>query len=355
MSMVTRLGGDSFVCALDEALDPETLALFGQSLADRLGEPYEIRACKIIIGASVGGTTTTITGTNADALISHASIAQATAKRRIGDVFHVFSPEMEKLRRDKQSIDRELRHSISDGSLALLYQPKVDLTSGRLVGAEALMRWRDTSGAAVSPAKFIPIAEESGLIVELGRWALIRGCEEATKWPEPYRIAINVSPVQFALGDVVAEVAKALEISGLRPGRLEIEITESLFVDNQSRVSESLDRLRALGVTVALDDFGTGYSSLHYLGALPIDTIKIDQSFTRRLLADPAADATVLAIVSLARAHNKHLVAEGIETVEQADLLRQFGCDVAQGYLYGRPETANVFRERFNELQTCAA
>jgi EAL domain-containing protein (putative c-di-GMP-specific phosphodiesterase class I) len=262
---------------------------------------------------------------------------------------------METLRRDKQSIDAELRNSIADGSLALLFQPKVDLASGRLVGAEALMRWQDASGIAVPPTKFIPIAEESGLIVELGRWALIRGCEEAANWPEPFRIAINVSPVQFALTDVVEDVTSALAVSGLRPGRLEIEITESLFVDNQARVGEALERLRSLGVTVALDDFGTGYSSLHYLGRLPIDTIKIDQSFTRRLLLDPAADATVLAIVSLARAHDKHLVAEGIETVEQAELLRHFGCDVAQGYLYGQPETANVFRARFLEARTHAA
>lgn len=353
--MLTRLGGDSFACAVDAALDSETLATFGQALADSLGEPYEIRGRKVIVGASAGGTTTSISGTNADMLLSHASMAQATAKRRIGEVFQVFSPEMETLRRDKQSIDTELRHSIADGSLALVFQPKVDLASGRLVGAEALMRWQDTAGTAISPSKFIPIAEESGLIVELGRWALIRGCQEAASWPDACRIAINVSPVQFALSDVVAEVTNALAVSGLPPQRLEIEITESLFVDSHSSVGESLERLRALGVTVALDDFGTGYSSLHYLARLPIDTIKIDQSFTRRLIIDPAADATVQAIVSLARAHRKHLVAEGIETLEQAELLRHFGCDVAQGYLYGRPESAKAFRQRFSEPRTNAA
>jgi EAL domain-containing protein (putative c-di-GMP-specific phosphodiesterase class I) len=272
-------------------------------------------------------------------------MAQASAKRMMGDVFRVFLPEMEALRREKQVIDTELRHAIADGSLELKYQPKVDLATGRLTGAEALMRWRNPNGEPVSPAKFIPIAEESGLIVELGRWALRRACNDAKIWPEASVVAVNVSPIQFALTDVFEEVRLALAESGLPPRRLEIEITESIFVERESEISATLEKLRAIGVTVALDDFGTGYSSLHYLGRLPIDTIKIDQSFIRRLLLDAQAAATVQAIVSLAKAHGKHLVAEGIEEVEQARVLNGLGCEVGQGFYFGRAQEPAEFRE----------
>jgi len=343
-AMVSRLGGDSFAFAGPGEPDGPALDAIGQSLIARICEPYLIDSHKIIIGATLGATTTALSGRDPSALLTHASMAQASAKKRMGDVFRVFSPDMETLRREKQVIDAELRHAIADGSLALHYQAKVDLKSGRFIGAEALMRWRTPDGSPVPPAKFIPIAEESGLIAELGRWALHRACAEARNWPAATIVAVNVSPVQFALSDVFEEVRLALEASGLPPNRLEIEITESIFVERESAISVTLEKLRALGVSVALDDFGTGYSSLHYLGRLPIDTIKIDQSFIRRLLLDPQAAATVQAIVTLARAHGKKLVAEGVEDIEQARFLLALGCEYGQGYYYGRPEDAARFR-----------
>ena len=213
-----------------------------------------------------------------------------------------------------------------------------------MVGAEALMRWRTADGAAVSPSQFIPIAEESGLIVELGRWALRQACLECVRWEGEASVAVNVSPVQFALADVFADVWLALEASGLPPHRLEIEITEGCFVHRDSDVAQTLERLRALGVTIAIDDFGTGYSSLQYLGRLPFDTIKIDQSFIRELATDARAAETVRAISSLARTHGKLIVAEGVETEAQANWLAGIGCEFVQGYFYARSRDAATLR-----------
>jgi EAL domain-containing protein (putative c-di-GMP-specific phosphodiesterase class I) len=223
------------------------------------------------------------------------------------------------------------------------YQAKVDLASESFIGAEALMRWRRSSGENVSPAAFVPVAEESGLIVELGRFALRRACVEAAKWPQGSVVAVNVSPVQFGLSDVFADVQVALLAAKLPAERLEIEITESAFVDGDSSIASALEKLRALGVRIALDDFGTGYSSLHYLGRLPIDTIKIDQSFVRAMRREATAAATVAAVVALAKAHSKKLVAEGIETAADAAALAAMGCEYGQGYHFGRPQDAATF------------
>jgi EAL domain-containing protein (putative c-di-GMP-specific phosphodiesterase class I) len=309
----------------------------------------------IIVGAALGATTSLLTGADPTALLTHASMAQANAARRVGDVFVVFSSDMEAVRREKQTIDAELRNAIADGTLALQYQPKVELRTGRFIGAEALMRWRRPSGESVSPAAFVPVAEESGLIVELGRWALRRACEVATAWPDGSVVAVNVSPVQFGLTDVFAEVKAALAAAGLAPQRLEVEITESVFADGDSGVSLALEKLRGLGVRIALDDFGAGYSSLNYLGRLPIDTIKIDQSFVSAMRLEQSAAATVGAIVSLAKAHGKTLVAEGIEEADEGALLAALGCEYGQGYFYGRPQDPEVFLENIRESARAAA
>jgi EAL domain-containing protein (putative c-di-GMP-specific phosphodiesterase class I) len=273
-------------------------------------------------------------------------MAQASAARRVGDVFEVFSPDMEARRRQKQALDADLRQAVADGALAMYFQPKVDLASGRVIGAEALMRWRLADGVFVSPCVFVPVAEESGLIAELGRFALRRACDEAARWPEGGVVAVNVSPVQFGLSDVFADAVAGLAASGLAPERLEIEITESGFADGGGAVSAALDRLRALGVKIALDDFGTGYSSLNYLGRLPIDTIKIDQSFVLAMQSEPSAAATVGAIVALAKAHGKRLVAEGIETADDAARLLAMGCEYGQGHHFGKAMDGAAFRAR---------
>jgi EAL domain-containing protein (putative c-di-GMP-specific phosphodiesterase class I) len=247
-----------------------------------------------------------------------------------------------------RALDAALRQAVVKQEFTLLYQPQADLGSGRIVGAEALARWTHPTLGTIPPVTFIAAAEETGLIVDIGRWVLETACREAAGWPDEVRIAVNVSPVQFELSDVAADVAAALEHSGLAPERLDIEITEGVFVRNAVTVTHKLDAVRALGVGIALDDFGTGYSSLGYLGQLPIDKLKIDQSFVRRLPGDAEAVAIIKAVMALSTALGKSVVAEGIETMEQAAILRGFGCSVMQGYQFGRPMPATAIRARFD-------
>ena len=340
---IARLGGASFAFAASGAADLDALPTLCGDLVDKIAQPYSVEGHPVIVGASLGATTSLLSGPDATALLTHASMAQSSAARRIGDVFAVFSADLETRRREKQALDADLRQAVAEASLHMHFQAKVDLATGRVIGAEALMRWRKPDGVQVSPADFVPVAEESGLIVELGRFALRRACAEAACWPNDCVVAVNVSPVQFGLTDVFVDVQTALLHAKLPPGRLQIEITESAFVDGDSAITTALEKLRAIGVTIALDDFGTGYSSLHYLGRLPIDTIKIDQSFVRAMEREPTAAATVGAIVALAKAHGKSLVAEGIESADDAARLLALGCENGQGYHFGRPIEASAF------------
>ena len=329
---LARLSGDGFAVAKWGDGDP---AEFGARLARRLAEPYRIGDNVAMVGACAGATTTTISGFDAETLLVHASMAQASVKRGAGVDFAVFSPDFEAQRREKQQMERDLRIALGRDEIYLVYQPKIDLKTGRIAGAEALMRWRRADGRHISPNKFIPLAEESGFIVELGRWALRKACAAAAQWPEGLRVAVNVSPIQFAAVDVAQEVKSALGDAGLAAHRLEVELTEGVFVEEASQANEALVKLRALGVTVAIDDFGTGYSSLHYLGRLPIDVIKIDKAFVAGIPDDERALATAGAILSLAATHKKAVVAEGVENEAQMRALRAAGCGYAQGFYYG--------------------
>ena len=332
VNALARLSGDGFAVAKWGDDDP---AAFGARLARRLAEPYRLGDNVAMVGACAGATTTAISGFDPETLLVHASMAQASVKRGAGVDFAVFSPDFETQRREKQQMERDLRIALAHDELCLVYQPKIDLKTGRIVGAEALMRWRRADGRHISPAKFIPLAEESGFVVELGRWALRQACAAAAHWPDGLRVAVNVSPIQFAATDVAQEVKSALAEAGLAADRLEVELTEGVFVDEASQVNEALGKLRALGVTVAIDDFGTGYSSLHYLGRLPIDVIKIDKAFVAGIPDDERALATAGAILSLAATHKKSVVAEGVETEAQARALRAAGCGYAQGFYFG--------------------
>jgi len=341
--LIARLDGPGFAFAAPGAPDEDALSKCGAALCEALARPYVVDRRPLALGVALGAATTAA-GAEAATLLTHAGMAQSAAARRIGDVFVAFSPEMETRRRTKQSLDAGLRRAVAEGQLQLYYQPKVRLSDRAIIGAEALMRW-PTEDGLVSPSLFVPVAEETGLVVELGRFALRRACADAALWPHG-AVAVNVSPVQFGLSDVAAEVEAALAAANLPPGRLEIEITESAFVEADPAIATALERLRALGVRISLDDFGTGYSSLHYLGSLPIDCIKIDQSFVRALSRDPAAAATVRAVVALAKAHGKLLVAEGIEGGGEAEFLAAMHCEYGQGWLFGRPEPAASFLAR---------
>jgi EAL domain-containing protein (putative c-di-GMP-specific phosphodiesterase class I) len=261
--------------------------------------------------------------------------------------------------KEKQDMDAALREAIEHRQLSLTFQPQVALSDERLVGVEALVRWQHPDLGIVSPARFIPVAEETGLIIEIGRWVLVEACREVVNWPEEIKLAVNVSPVQFVMSDVVRDVREALEVSGLPPHRLDIEITEGMFVSKSQAVIDTLQKLRDMGLGIALDDFGTGYSSLSYLGRLPLDKIKIDQSFVKSLPGDAEAGAIIRAVMTLSETLDKIVVAEGIESADQAWMLRMMGCQIGQGYYFGRPRTGAEmiawFRDRGSEPRPMTA
>jgi EAL domain-containing protein (putative c-di-GMP-specific phosphodiesterase class I) len=252
---------------------------------------------------------------------------------------------MDEKLRARQDLEAAMQQAIERGEISLMFQPQVSLDDGSIVGVEALMRWMHPQLGAVSPERFIPVAEETGRIVELGRWILDEACREVATWPGNLRLSVNVSPIQFELLDVVDEIREALAVSGLPAHRLDVEITEGIFMSNAKAVIQSLQHLRNLGVSIALDDFGTGYSSLSYLGRLPVDKIKIDQSFVKRLPGDQEAGVIIRAVMMLSEALRKVVIAEGIETADQAWMLRMMSCKIGQGFHFGRPKTAAEMRE----------
>ena len=337
ISAIARLGGDSFAVVFPNALDDEAIKHTCRDLIASLAAPYAFDGRSAIVGVSIGVTTSALSQAEPHLMLSHADIAHSAAKTIVGNGFVVFDPAMDVRLQTKRELELALRYGIANNELSVAYQPQVSLATGELVGVEALVRWTMPGGRTVSPADFIPIAEETGLIVELGQWVLDTACKEAAAWPSNIKLAVNFSPIQFELTDVVETVSEALASSGLNPRRLDIEITEGIFLAGSARIEAMLAGVRQLGVGVALDDFGTGYSSLGYLGRLPIDKIKIDQSFVRKLPLDSEAMAVIHAVVALALALKKVIVVEGVENDQQAGLLRKMGCEIAQGFYFGKP------------------
>jgi EAL domain-containing protein (putative c-di-GMP-specific phosphodiesterase class I) len=259
----------------------------------------------------------------------------------------VFTPALQMESNERRQFERELEHALQSDQFELAYQPQIDVRSGQLVGVEALLRWRHPVMGNVSPARFIPVAEEMGLIGRLGFWVMNRACRDAASWPVRIKVAVNVSALQFRTRDVLADVQDALAASLLPANRLEIEITESAFVDEVDRLHSTLNSLQDLGIRFALDDFGTGYSSLAYLHRFPISKIKIDQSFVRGLPDDAQAIAVLRSIQVLASDLGIKTIAEGVETTEQLKCLDLFGCNQVQGYLYARPIFMRSGQESF--------
>ncbi len=344
LTMVARLGGDNFAVAAHNASDATAVAELCRRLIQRLREPYSIGDHKVVIGVSLGAATTQDQSFSPDKLLTQANIAESAAKKLSANSFALYSPAMEDELNDKLSMEAALRRAIAAGELSLNYQPQFHLASGRLLGAEALMRWRHPQQGMISPVKFIPLAEETGLIVDLGRWALQTACRDAAEWPRHLRVAVNVSPIQFEATDMVAEIAGALQREGLAPSQLEIEITEGVFISGEAEIPAALERIRELGVSVALDDFGTGYSSLSYLGRMPIDKVKIDRSFVQNLAEGGEPEAIIQAILTLSQRLGKTVLAEGAETSEQARALSRMGCDAVQGFYFGRPTSLEAFQ-----------
>jgi len=341
---VARLGGHGFAVA-HPGLTPDEAMQFCGMLQERLVAPYQLGPHRAIIGADAGISHSTVSGFDPDRLLGHADMALSIARVTSGKGRAAFSPEMDESLRARQELETAMQQAMERGEISLMFQPQALLDDGSIIGVEALMRWVHPTLGAVSPERFIPVAEETGKIVELGRWILDEACREVATWPGNLRVSVNVSPIQFELIDVVEEVKEALAKSGLPAHRLDVEITEGIFMSNAHAVIEALQKIRMLGVGIALDDFGTGYSSLGYLGRLPVDKIKIDQSFVKRLPGDQQAGVIIRAVMMLSEALDKIVIAEGVETADQAWMLKMMGCKIGQGYHFGRPKTAAEMRD----------
>jgi len=339
--LVARLGGDEFAILLP-CIDGDDALALARAAIERLSVPYVIDGVQVEIGVSVGIALAPNDANTPEALLGRADLALYRAKAAGRGEVSEFTPDLETSVLKRRDLEVDLKRAIAQGELSLHYQPLVGLERGEVRCFEALLRWSRDPGGPVSPADFIPVAEASGLIGSIGRWVLHQACREAALWPESIRIAVNISPIQFRNADLVLDVFQALEASGLAPDRLELEITESVFLEMNATTISNFRELRALGVRIALDDFGTGYSSLSYLIRFPVDKIKIDRSFIKDMDTRHECLAIIEAILTLAAKLSITVTAEGVETVEQAIMLRARGCDDIQGFLFspGRPDHA---------------
>ncbi|WP_028002901.1 putative bifunctional diguanylate cyclase/phosphodiesterase [Sinorhizobium arboris] len=332
-AFVARLGGDEFM-VLAEA-DASSAAQLADLTITVLSEDAEIDGTRIRMGTSIGVAIFPADGDNAAELTSNADAALYRAKADGRGTARFFEPQMDKWLRERRALQRDLQAAISEQQLSIVYQPQANI-GGDVTGFEALLRWNHPTRGNVPPTVFIPIAEESSLIIEIGEWVLREACREAASWSRKLSVAVNLSPVQFKHGDLSGLVKSALIETGLEPARLELEITEGVLIDNLERAISTLGHLKALGVRIAMDDFGTGYSSLSYLQSFPFDKIKIDQSFVRNIgLAQ--SSAIIRAVIGLGRGLDLPIIAEGVESTDQLAFLTRESCDQVQGYLVGRP------------------
>ncbi|MGQ0659633.1 EAL domain-containing protein [Sphingosinicella sp.] len=339
-ALVARLGGGEFTIVLARRDAHEEAGAIAARLIAALAEPFDIAGHQLTVGASVGIALSPGDGTDADALLKHADLALYQAKGEGGGVSRFFEAEMNARALARHTLESDLRRAIANGEFELYFQPLFDLETNRIGSFEALIRWNHPERGLVSPDEFIPLAEETGLIVPIGTWVIQAACRQAMQWPEDVRVAVNVSSVQFRKPGLANVLMQALAASGLDPKRLEVEITESVFLESTDALTGVLHSLRAMGVRIALDDFGTGYSSLSYLQSFPFDKIKIDRSFIEQLLSRAGSTAIVRAITDLARALGMETTAEGVENEDQLALLREQGCSSVQGYLFSRPVNA---------------
>ncbi|MAG40512.1 MAG: hypothetical protein CL951_01125 [Erythrobacteraceae bacterium] len=305
-------------------------------------QQVEIGGHTVDCSASVGVAVAPIDGETGVDLLKHADLALYRAKRGGKSDFHFFEPSLDEQARVRREMELDLRLAIKDGGFELYFQPLYSLAREELEGFEALIRWNHPKRGMISPAEFIPLAEETGLILQIGEWVVREACRSAREWPEHLSVSVNVSAKQFSTPGLTTTILQALTQSGLTPNRLELEITESIFIADVEKTLSTLHKLRDLGVRIALDDFGTGYSSLSYLRSFPFDKVKIDQSFVRDLNVEGNnAHAVIRAITTLASALGMRTLAEGVEYAEQREILRREGCEYIQGFLLSRPVPAS--------------
>ena len=353
--LIARLGGDEFAVIRTAVSGRADVEEFVTRLYEAIRQPYQCLGHHLSTDASIGIALAPDDGTELDQLIKHADLAMYAAKAEGRRTYRFFEPAMDARAKARLTMEQDLRQALADDGFEIYYQPLLDLTSGQVTGCEALLRWRHPERGMVSPAEFIPVAEDTGLINELGDWVMQTACAEAAGWPSRVRLAVNVSPIQLKSPTLALRITGALAASGLPPDRLEIEITEAVLIHDDETALEILHQLRAIGVRIALDDFGTGFSSLSYLKRFPFDKIKIDRCFVSDIEVDGSA-AIVQAVVNIAAARNMTTTAEGVETEQQREMLRQLGCTQMQGYLFSAPKPAAEARRLLGaRLETATA
>ena len=348
---IARMGGDEFAIVQVGIAKEKDVKNFARRLIDVISEPYDIEGHHILVSASIGVALAPADGDTVDQLIRNADLALYRAKELGRGTYCFFDTELNERMQTRQTLATDLHKALAAGELELHYQPLVTLEHYKMTGVEALMRWRHPERGLIPPAAFIPVAEETGLIVPLGEWAIRQACAQAAAWPDRIKVAVNLSPVQFRRPGLVQTVVGALAASGLPASRLELEITESVLLDDNEANLSTLHQLRGLGVRIVLDDFGKGYSSLSYLQSFPFDKIKIDQSFIKKITTKNDSLKIVRAIVMLARSLGITTTAEGVETKEQLDAVRFEGCDEIQGYFISRPVSADDIERLYAKCQ----
>jgi diguanylate cyclase (GGDEF)-like protein/PAS domain S-box-containing protein len=344
---IARMGGDEFVIVQATITDPADATSLAQSVIDALSEPYDIDGQQAVIGVSIGISVGPGDGSNPDKLLRNADLALYRAKSDGRGTFRFFEPVMDLQMQTRRIMEQDLRKALPSGEFELYYQPVVNLASKEISGFEALIRWNHPSKGMISPADFIPLAEEIGFIVPMGEWVIRQACATAALWPDDLHVAVNISAIQFRSPGLMQVIVSALAASGLAPTRLEIEITESVLLHNKEATLAVLHQLRALGIRIAMDDFGTGYSSLTYLQSFPFDKIKIDRSFVKNITENSGSLNIVRAVAALANGMGMTATAEGVETAEQLHSIASEGCTEMQGFLFSRPLPAAEIERLF--------
>ena len=353
---ISRQGGDEFLLVLRDLPDTEIVSTIVIKLIERLQAPIQLGEQELSTSASVGVAIGPDDGRDFETLRKKADMAMYRSKESGRNTYHFFDPTMDTEASEHLQLRNGLRRALERNEFILYFQPQYELLDGRLVGVEALLRWQHPERGLVAPGHFIGVAEESGLIVPLGAWVLREACRQAMDWRKaglpPVTMSVNLSAIQFRRGDIEQSVLAALAESGLPPAQLELELTESMLIQNVESVVVAVRQLKQHGVQLSIDDFGTGYSSLSYLKRFDIDRLKIDQSFVRDLTSDPDDAAIVRAIIQMAQSLNLQTIAEGVETAEMAQQLRAYGCDQAQGYHYARPMPADQLAQLLASLRS---